>query len=205
MALQDPVEEAIQVRFVEVLADLGPGARPRWRCASGFLIDGRHVLTSLHAVVDGEVTIRRAGDAPSGPKREWPATLLLAGDLDGADLAILTLGRDIGPLRPAEYPRVARRTPQPVVIERCGAVGFPRFTARGDAEDAVRDSAHVEGRIPTSQNLVSGLLTLQTTHTPQPLPPAQTGLSASTWSGMSGAAVLAGGRIIAVVSEHALR
>ncbi|MEU4409957.1 trypsin-like peptidase domain-containing protein, partial [Streptosporangium sp. NPDC023963] len=205
MALQDAAEGAIQDRFVEVLADLGPGARPRWRCASGFLVDGRHVLTSLHAVIGGELTVRRAGDAPGGPKREWPARLLLAGDLEGADLAILTLEQDAGPLRPAGYAQVARRTPQPVVIERCSAVGFPRFTARSDAEDAVRDSAHVEGRIPTSQNLVSGLLTLQTTHTPQPLPPARSGLSASAWSGMSGAAVLAGGRIIAVVSEHAPR
>lgn len=91
MALQDAAEGAIQDRFVEVLADLGPSARPQWRCASGFLIDGRHVLTSLHAVIDGKLTIRRAGDAPGRPKREWPATLLPAGDLDGADLAILPL------------------------------------------------------------------------------------------------------------------
>lgn len=61
------------------------------------------------------------------------------------------------------------------MIERCSAVGFPRFTARGDAEDAVRDSAHVEGRIPTSQNLVSGLLTLQTTHTPSRCRPRRPG------------------------------
>lgn len=206
MEIENPVGEAIQDRFVEVLADCGSHARPRWRCASGFLIDGRHVLTSLHAVIDGEeLTIRRASNIPGAPKQEWPATLHLAGDLDGADLAILTLGQDIGSLQPAGYAQVARRTLQPAVIENCSAVGFPRFTACGDAEDVVRDTAQVDGRIPTSQNLVSGLLTLQTTHTPQPLPPSQVGLAASPWSGMSGAAVMASGRIIGVVSEHAPR
>ncbi|WP_460366495.1 trypsin-like peptidase domain-containing protein [Actinocorallia lasiicapitis] len=190
---------------MEVLADRGAGAHPRWRCGSGFLIDGRHVLTSLHAVIDGVLTIRRVGATPGAPKQAWPATLYLAGDLNNADLAILALDEDLGPLSPATYAQVPRSTPQPVVIKECSAVGFPKFAARSDAEDAIRDTVHVEGCIPNSQNLASGLLTLKTTHTPQPLPSAQSGLTQSPWSGMSGAAVLAGGQIVGVVSEHAPR
>ncbi|MBK6015457.1 serine protease [Streptomyces sp. MBT53] len=195
----------IQRRVVEVLADCGLGARPRWRSASGFLIDGRHVLTSGHAAVEGELTVRRPGGAPGAPKEEWPAERLLVGDLTRADLAILTLGQDVEPLPRIGYAQVARHSPQPAVVEACSAIGFPRFMEHGRAGEMVRDTAQVEGRIPTSQNLISGLLTLRTTHTPLPLPATHTGLAESPWSGMSGAAVLADGRVLGVVSEHAPR
>ena len=56
-----------------------------------------------------------------------------------------------------------------------------------------------------AENLVSGLLSLQVTSAPRALPPRQEALGQSQWSGMSGAAVLAGERLIGVVSEHAPR
>ena len=46
---------------------------------------------------------------------------------------------------------------------------------------------------------------LQVTSAPRALPPRQEALGESPWSGMSGAAVLAGERLIGVVSEHAPR
>ncbi|MGW4797100.1 nSTAND1 domain-containing NTPase, partial [Nonomuraea sp. NPDC004297] len=206
---------AIQDRFVEVIAQVtvgrGSGAGTEWRVASGFLIDGRHVLTSLHAVADGDVEVRRAIPWPDGPKRSWRARVLLRGEAGQADLAVLELAEDvpadIGLLPLIGFARVADRTERLEVVEGCGAVGFPRFLERGHGAAAVRQAAQISGRIPVSQRPGPGLLTLQTGHRPEgpPLPDAGTTLAGSAWSGMSGAAVLAGDLVVGVVSEHAPR
>ncbi|MFF4625558.1 trypsin-like peptidase domain-containing protein [Nonomuraea jabiensis] len=206
---------AIQDRFVEVIAQItvGQGSRTRteWQVASGFLIDGRHVLTSLHAVANGDIEVRRAIPWPDGPKRSWRARVLLRGDVEHADLAVLELTADapaeIGLLPLIAFARVADRTERLEVVEDCGAVGFPRFLERGQGAAVVRQAAQVSGRIPVSQRPGPGLLTLQTGHRPEgpPLPSAGTTLAGSAWSGMSGAAVLAGDCVIGVVSEHAPR
>ncbi|MGP4103571.1 nSTAND1 domain-containing NTPase, partial [Nonomuraea sp. KM90] len=206
---------AIQDRFVEVIAQLtvgrGSQARTEWQVASGFLIDGRHVLTSLHAVADGDIEVRRAIPWPDGPKTSWRARVLLRGDVGHADLAVLAITEDapaeIGLLPMIGFARVADRTERLEVVEDCGAVGFPRFLERGHDATAVRQAAQVGGRIPVSQRPGPGLLTLQTGHRPEgpPLPSAGTTLAGSVWSGMSGAAVLAGDLVVGVVSEHAPR
>jgi hypothetical protein len=206
---------AIQDRFVEVIAEVTVGqaaeARTEWRVASGFLIDGRHVLTSLHAVADGEIEVRRATPWPDGPKRSWQARVLLRGEVEHADLAVLELAEDtpaeIGRLPMIAFARVADRTERLAVVEDCGAVGFPRFLERGHGAAVVRQAAQISGRIPASQRPGPGLLTLQTGHRPEgpPLPSAGAALAGSAWSGMSGAAVLAGDYVVGVVSEHAPR
>ncbi|MGW3367817.1 nSTAND1 domain-containing NTPase [Streptosporangium canum] len=206
---------AIQDRFVEVIAEVtvgqGSEARTEWRVASGFLINGRHVLTSLHAVADGEIEVRRAIPWPDGPKRSWRAWVRLRGEVEHADLAVLELAEDtaeeIGLLPMIAFARVADRTERLEVVEGCGAVGFPRFLERGRGPTVVRQAAQIDGRIPISQRPGPGLLTLQTHHRPEdpPLPSAGTTLAGSAWSGMSGAAVLAGDCVIGVVSEHAPR
>ena len=56
-----------------------------------------------------------------------------------------------------------------------------------------------------AENLVGGLLSLHVTSAPRALPPQQEALGESQWSGMSGAAVLVGERLLGVVSEHAPR
>ncbi|MEV5498638.1 trypsin-like peptidase domain-containing protein [Nonomuraea fuscirosea] len=206
---------AIQDRFVEVIAQVTVGqgslARTEWRVASGFLIDGRHVLTSLHAVADGAIEVRRAVPWPDGPKRSWRARVLLRGEVEHADLAVLELAEDtleaIGRLPLIAFARVADRTERLEVVEDCGAVGFPQFLERGHDTSVVRQAAQISGRIPVSQRPGPGLLTLQTGHRPEgpPLPSAGTTLAGSAWSGMSGAAVLAGDCVIGVVSEHAPR
>ncbi|MFI0424902.1 AAA family ATPase [Spongiactinospora sp. 9N601] len=206
---------AIQDRFVEVIAEVtvgrGSGTRTEWQVASGFLIDGRHVLTSLHAVADGDIEVRRAIPWPDGPKTSWRARVLLRGDVGHADLAVLEVTEDtpteIGLLPMIGFARVADRTERLEVVEDCGAVGFPRFLERGHGATAVRQAAQVSGRIPVSQRPGPGLLTLQTGHRPEgpPLPAAGTTLAGSVWSGMSGSAVLAGDCVVGVVSEHAPR
>ncbi|WP_214110690.1 hypothetical protein [Acrocarpospora catenulata] len=136
--------------------------------------------------------------------------MLLAGDLDHADLAVVELGQDV----PADivllprigFARVADRTAYLEVVEGCGAVGFRRFMERGEGRDTVRHPAQVSGQIPVSQRSGPGLLTLQTHHHPDHrLPPAGTTLTGTAWAGMSGAAVLVGDRVVGVVSEHAPR
>lgn len=194
----------IQDRLVEVLADRGCDADPRWVLGSGFLIDGRRVLTSGHVAVEGALLVRRAGES-GAPKTEWNATLRLVGDLVTADLALIELDEEVGALPLMGFARVSRRTPQLTTVENCHAVGFPRFMRRSDEPSAVRETAHVSGRIPIAENLVAGLLTLQVTHQPRALPSGHIALRESQWSGMSGAAVLVDDRILGVVSEHAER
>ncbi|MBB5081507.1 S1 family peptidase [Nonomuraea endophytica] len=200
---------AIQDRFVEVIAEItvgsGPTARTEWEYASGFLIDGRHVLTSLHAVVRGQTLVRRASPGPGSSKQVWQARVLLAGDLGLADLAIVELEQDVGPLSRFGFARIAERTERLAVVEDCDAVGFPAFIESETATGATRQPAHVRGGIPIAQRPGPGLLTLQTRHSPRPLPPADQTLAGSVWSGMSGAAVLVGDHVVGVISEHAPR
>ena len=100
---------------------------------------------------------------------------------------------------------VDRDAPVPVPVEGCWAVGYPLFQEVPSAAGVVRETAQVWGMILPAENLVGGLLSLQVTSAPRALPPRQEALGESQWSGMSGAAVLAGERLIGVVSEHAPR
>ncbi|WP_261720711.1 trypsin-like peptidase domain-containing protein [Streptomyces sp. FZ201] len=171
---------------------------------SGFLIDGRRVLTSGHVAVKGALLVRRAGEI-GAPKTEWNATLKLFGDLETADLALIELDEEVEALPPMGFARVSRRTSHLTTVEKCHAVGFPLFMKNSDDPSAVRETAHVSGHIPNAQYLVAGLLTLQVTHRPRALPRGREPLKESQWSGMSGAAVLVEDRILGVISEHAER
>ena len=53
--------------------------------------------------------------------------------------------------------------------------------------------------------LAGGLLSVQVSSAPEPLPPARVALGDSPWSGMSGGPVVAGGYLLGVVTEHAPR
>ncbi|MGS2648682.1 trypsin-like peptidase domain-containing protein [Streptosporangium sp. LJ11] len=196
-------------RVVEVLCDHGADAVQRWSVGSGFLVGGRLVLTSAH-VVDGggELTIRRLGAGESSGKHEWSARLLLLGDRDVADLALIEVGGEgdrkiAGDIPLAGFSTIDRHTDAAMVVEGCWSVGFPAFkTLYIDGAGPVRETAQIDGVIPTAEDLYSGLLTLRVSSAPRPLPPKEEALGQSAWSGMSGAAVVVGGRIVAVVSEH---
>src|SRR5689334_21563175 len=68
-----------------------------------------------------------------------------------------------------------------------------------------RETADAIGQVPTLSGLVGGLLSVQVSSAPRPLPPGQTALGESQWSGMSGGPVVAGGLLLGVVTEHAPR
>ena len=59
--------------------------------------------------------------------------------------------------------------------------------------------------MPVLSGLAGGLLSVQVSSAPRPLPPGQTALGESQWSGMSGAPVVADGLLLGVVTEHAPR
>jgi hypothetical protein len=93
-------------------------------------------------------------------------------------------------------------TDEPV---ECRAIGYPWF-AETPSPAAVRDTVDARGEISVLSKLAVGLLSVQVSNSPRPLPPAQVRLGESDeWSGMSGGPVVAAGRLLGVVTEHAPR
>jgi hypothetical protein len=84
------------------------------------------------------------------------------------------------------------------------AFGFPGFKLRGDAADdggvgVFRDLEQVSGHAPVAANRRQGTLAV---YLDDPPPAAAGHEGPSPWAGMSGAAVWADDRIVAVVAEH---
>ena len=194
----------LRERVVEIEAALGTELADRYRYGSGFRLGGRLVLTAAHVVAGAAA----AGITVRGPdKVPHPARVVdaLVGDPDTVDLALLELCEEAAELSSPPVAAVDRDAPVPVPVEGCWAVGYPLFQEVRSAAGVVRETAQVWGMILPAENLVSGLLSLQVTSAPRALPPRRETLGESQWSGMSGAAVLAGEQLIGVVSEHAPR
>jgi HEAT repeat protein len=187
---------------VEVLLDRGTGYSPRWTVGSGFLIGGTWVLTAAHNVGEGELSVRvRRGT-------EYTSTIAQVGDVDqGLDLAIVNITdpsfRDV-PDAMVQFAKLNRESPD--LLQGCWAIGFPRFKEKDLAPSGrsrLRDTAQVNGEIPLAANLISDMLELRVTATPQASP----SLGSSEWEGMSGAVVFCkdpvhGDRAIGVIVEH---
>ncbi|MFF9330657.1 hypothetical protein ACF1AY_38895 [Streptomyces sp. NPDC014776] len=200
---------------VEVLHDRGAHISPRWTVGSGHLMGPCKVLTAAHNVDyrsapgEGEQLFIRCPDG-----REYTAQVILVNGLDGPDLAILEiLDSDLteGQTPQFSFAQVDRNSPTRLM--GCSTIGFPRFkeksrspTAprRSSADRPLRDTAHLHGYIPPGANLVSGLLELQVTAAPEPLPEAS--ITGSPWEGISGAVVFVTDqrqyRALGVISEH---
>jgi hypothetical protein len=126
------------------------------------------------------------------------------GGRGGPDLALVEIEDSSVDLATLELARVDRNSATAEPVEGCHAVGFPQFTER-PTRPVVRDTVDAWGHIPVLSKLDGGLLTVQVTAAPRPLPPEDTVLGRSEWSGMSGAPVIADGCLVGVVSEHAPR
>jgi WD40 repeat protein len=191
----------LAARVVEVIADLGADSATRYRYGSGCRVSGRLVLTAAHVVV-GAVSIGIRGP----DKKRTLADVVLAGDPDGVDLALVELNGDVGQIAGIPMAVVDRARAGAAVVERCHAVGYPQFKdVHGTDGIIVRETADVYGEIPLLSGLVGGLLTLQVSSAPENLPDSSILLGESQWAGMSGAPVVAGEYLIGVVSEHAPR
>jgi hypothetical protein len=189
-------------RLVEVIADRGEAAAERYRYGSGCIVRGRTVLTAAHVVAEAVSVQVRDPD-----KKLYSATVdsRFVGDASGPgpDLALVEIDDpavDVPPIGLARVDR-DRLTDESV---RCRAIGYPWF-AETPSRSAVRDTVDAIGVVPSLSRLVAGLLSVQVSISPRPLPAEQTSLAESEWSGMSGGPVVAAGRLLGVVTEHAPR
>ena len=195
----------LAARVVEVIADRGETTHPRYRYGSGCLVAGRTVITAAH-VVDGAVSV-----TVRGPDKVPYQALLdpeYLGDADGPgpDLALIEIVADGVEVPPMGLAAVARDSPAGDPVERCHVIGYPEFMERAAANSALfRETADAFGYVPVLSGLAGGLLSVQVSSAPRPLPPEHTALAESEWSGMSGAPVVAGGYLLAVVTEHSAR
>ncbi len=195
----------LAARVVEVIADLGAAADSRYRYGSGCVACGRTVLTAAHVVAGAEsVVVRDPG------KREYTAAVdpRFIGDAGGPgpDLALLEIDDPAfdRALPPIELAAVDRDSAGGEPVERCHVIGYPWFAETG-SRIAVRDTVDAIGFIPVLSKLAAGLLSVQVTIAPRALPPQETALGLSEWSGMSGAPLVAAGCLLGVVTEHAAR
>lgn len=191
----------LAARVVEVIADLGGNAKPRYRYGSGCVVRGRTVLTAAHVLADAAKVQIRGLDKVLQPAQIDPQFI---GGGQAPDLALIEVEEPVIDVGAMELAAVDRESTTGDLIEGCHAIGYPWFMER-PSPTTVRETAHCNGYIPVLSGLVSGLLTVEVTSSPRPLPPERTSLGQSEWSGMSGAPVVVDGCLLGVVTEHAAR
>jgi Trypsin-like peptidase domain len=195
----------LSARVVEVIADLGEAARPRYRYGSGCVVAGRTVLTAAH-VVEGAVGVKVRDSAKV--MHEAALDPVFVGDVNGPrpDLALVEITALEIDMPAMGLAAVDRNSVSGDPVERCHAVGYPAFMERRTpAGDPFRESVDAFGHVPVLSFLATGLLSVQVSSAPRELPPEQTKLGESEWSGMSGGPVVAGGLLLGVVTEQAPR
>jgi hypothetical protein len=189
-------------RVVEVIADRGEAAHPRYRYGSGCVVAGRTVLTAAHVVEDAvRVTVRD----PNKVAREAALDPKFVGDVTGPgpDLALVEITDASINVPAMGLAAVDRDSLAADPVRGCHVVGYPAFAEQDGGR--FRATADAVGDVPVLSRLARGLLSVQVSQRPRPLPPERTTLGQSEWSGMSGAPVVAAGLLLGVVSEHAPR
>ena len=189
-------------RVAQIVVERGPGGAGSR--GSGYLVAPGLVLTAAHVVAGAsavrvrldvgqpaEVEVLAEGlvGRPCGAARHRPRR--------GHDPRDATAGREV---EPARFGRISDGT----AVLAVQAFGFPRFKLRGDAAESggpgvFRDLEQVTGHAPVAANRRQGTLAV---YLDDPPPAAPEPGGPSPWAGMSGAAVWADGRIVAVVAEH---
>jgi hypothetical protein len=169
----------LEARVVEVIADLGEGADPRYRYGSGCIVRGRTVLTAAHVVEGVQAVFVRRLDKVLRSARVDPG---FVGGGRGPDLALIDIEDDSPNLPPIRLAVVRRGSATARPVEACHAIGYPWF-AESPSPSAVRETVDAYGHIPVLSRLADGLLTVQVRNSPQPLPPARVALGESEWSG----------------------
>ncbi|WP_327117037.1 trypsin-like peptidase domain-containing protein [Streptomyces sp. NBC_01341] len=177
-------------RIAEIIVTTAAGGRR----GSGYRVGDTAVLTAFH-VVDGATGVRVRFDADR--PGQWAATAVVSWADSGTDVAVLTFRPEpgIAAVAPALFGRIGDDTHAVVAVH---AAGFPLWKRRRGADGRqFRELHQADGTVAALSNLRTGTLeiTVQTAAAdPDP--------EVSPWSGMSGAAVWAGARIVGVVAEH---
>lgn len=178
-------------RAVQTIAVVvGADGEERPRFGSGYLLTPHLVLTAAHVLHGGVSAKVRFVSAPGEVHEMSAIAVFTSPDPKKADVAVLRL----------EDAAMARVPPvvfgSVVEVVECQALGFPKLTADEDAQRGwYRDSHHAVGRCFPDSLGYTGKLALRVD------PPAPD-LKGPPWGGMSGAAVFAGGKLVAIVSEH---
>ena len=189
-------------RVAQIVVDRGAGGDSSR--GSGYLVAPGLVLTAAH-VLAGAVAVRVRLDVGQPAEVDVLAAGWWADPVGhhGTDLAVVMIAADVTAGRDVELARFGRISDgmAALVVQ---AFGFPRFKLRGDAADeggpgVFRDLDQVTGHAPVAANRRQGTLAV---YLDDPAPAAPEPGGPSPWEGMSGAAVWADGRIIAVVAEH---
>lgn len=164
---------------------------------SGFLVNGRAVLTAGHVATGGKHRIVFAG-------QEIAVEEVVRSGTEEVDLAVLILKEDVAPLEQVRFAQLYRGGG--VTITGVWAVGFPRLSK----DDKGRASLQVEGFIVPADGvhpMASGgpdgeWLTLVGTATssgPQIFEDLPDPRDGSPWGGMSGAVVIKDGMVVGVI------
>jgi tetratricopeptide (TPR) repeat protein len=164
------------------------------RRGSGYRVSARAILTAAH-VVEGATSVEVRGETWAADGTSWWAD-------SGTDLAVVSIDPAGMPdCVPVEFARVGEH----VTSFEIEAVGFPRWKARnedgtvpvrGDGARRFHDSHHALGVVAALSNRRGGTWEVTFAGTPE------AAAAGSPWSGMSGAALWANGRVVGVVSEH---
>ena len=115
------------------------------------------------------------------------------GDVDGPgpDLALVEITGDAGDVPAMGLAAVDRDSPAGDPVERCHVIGYPQFMERAAPDGGrFRETADAVGHVPVLSGLAGGLLSVQVSSAPRPLPPAQVrwetphgqGCRAARWS-----------------------
>lgn len=193
-------------RVVAVVARLANG---REQVGSGYLVNGRLVLTAEHCTRDDEtgqaalsLQVRRASDG-----KHAEAKIRAASQAD--DVAVLDLSSAVpwpADLLPRlRFGRVDRTCSGE--LSDCEALGFPHWQL--DPLDHQRNHVAVKGTIRLTEDVESDYLVLRdaelaTVSVPNTADP-QEGASGSRWGGLSGALMFHAGTALGVVVQHCPR
>ena len=189
-------------RVAEIVVDRGSGYGSSR--GSGYLVAPGVVLTGAHVVAAASaVRVRLDVGQPAEvdvQAEEWWAD---PEGNNGTDLAVVMIPADATAGREVESARFGRISDATIVLT-VQAFGYPLFKLRASRDDqggpgVFRDLEQVTGHAPTAANRRQGILAI---YLDDPPPAAPEPGTPSPWAGMSGAAVWAAGRIIAVVAEH---
>ncbi|WP_406420715.1 trypsin-like peptidase domain-containing protein [Streptomyces sp. NBC_00842] len=178
-------------RIAEVIVTTTAGSGRR---GSGYRIGDTAVLTAFHVVAEAaDVQVRFDADRPG----QWVAAAVVAWSDTGTDVAVLTVAPQPGatPVAPARFGRIGDDRHAVIGVH---AAGFPLWKRRrGPDGRQFRELHQADGTVAALSNLRTGTLEITV-----PVAAADPDPKVSPWSGMSGAAVWAGSRIVGVVAEH---
>ncbi|MDF6020138.1 trypsin-like peptidase domain-containing protein [Streptomyces sp. JH34] len=178
-------------RIAEVIVTTAAGARRR---GSGYRVGDTAVLTALHVVAGASaVRVRFDADRPG----QWSAAAVTVWSDDGTDVAVLAFEPPEGTaaVGPAPFGRIGDDRHAVVTVH---AAGFPLWKRRrGTDGRQFRELHQADGTVAALSNLRTGTLEITVQAAAADPDP-----EVSPWSGMSGAAVWSGPRIVGVVAEH---